>query len=142
MTEREAAEAALLASLADETPKAARSSRCAGEISRRGDAERAATRKFIQFSATTRISGVDLGGRRLRKGAVDAVLKFAREQAGRDVPEPAGFRAAVDGIARTGGTPLGLCRRRPLLGVIHLKDVVKPDIKERFAALRAWASRP
>ncbi len=64
------------------------------------------------------------------------MLKFAREQAGRDVPEPPAFRAAVDKIARSGGTPLGLVEGGRILGVIHLKDVVKPDVKERFAALR------
>ena len=69
------------------------------------------------------------------------MLKFAREDAGRDVPEPAGFRAAVDRIARSGGTPLGLCDGGRLLGVIHLKDVVKGDIKERFAELRRMGIR-
>src|SRR5674476_904642 len=92
--------------------------------------------KFIEFSATTRMSGVDIGTRKLRKGAIDSVLKFAREQAGRDVPEPPAFRAAVDKIARSGGTPLGLVEGGRILGVIHLKDVIKPDVKERFAALR------
>jgi K+-transporting ATPase ATPase B chain len=67
---------------------------------------------------------------------VEAVLKFARESAGRDVIEPQAFRAAVEEIARSGGTPLGLCDGARLLGVIHLKDVVKADIKERFAELR------
>ena len=84
----------------------------------------------------TRLSGVDIGGRKLRKGAIDSVLKFAREQAGHDVAEPPAFRAAVDKIARSGGTPLGLAEGGRILGVIHLKDVVKPDVKERFAALR------
>ncbi len=92
--------------------------------------------KFIEFSAMTRLSGVDIGDRKLRKGAIDSVLKFAREQAGRDVAEPPAFRAAVDKIARSGGTPLGLVEGSRILGVIHLKDVVKPDVKERFAALR------
>src|SRR5674476_747347 len=92
--------------------------------------------KFIEFSATTRLSGIDIGARKLRKGAIDSLLKFAREQAGQDVSEPPAFRAAVDKIARSGGTPLGLVEGSRLLGVIHLKDVVKPDVKERFAALR------
>ena len=74
--------------------------------------------------------------RKLRKGAIDSVLKFAREQAGQNVAEPPAFRAAVDKIARSGGTPLGLVDDGRILGVIHLKDVVKPDVKERFAALR------
>ena len=92
--------------------------------------------KFIEFSAMTRLSGVDIGGRKLRKGAIDSVLKFAREQAGQSVAEPPAFRAAVDKIARSGGTPLALADGGRLLGVIHLKDVVKPDVKERFAELR------
>jgi K+-transporting ATPase ATPase B chain len=87
------------------------------------------------------LSGVDVGGRKLRKGAIDAVLKFAREQAGQDVIEPAEFRAAVERIAQSGGTPLGLAEGGRLLGVIHLKDVVKPDIKERFGALRRMGIR-
>ena len=92
--------------------------------------------KFIEFSATTRMSGVDIGARKVRKGAVDSVLKFARDQAGQNIAEPPAFRAAVDKIARSGGTPLGLVDGDRILGVIHLKDVVKPDVRERFAALR------
>ena len=64
----------------------------------------------------------------MRKGAIDSVLKFAREQAGQNVAEPPAFRAAVDKIARSGGTPLGLVEGDRILGVIHLKDVVKPDV--------------
>jgi K+-transporting ATPase ATPase B chain len=95
-----------------------------------------ANARFIEFSAMTRLSGVDAGDRKLRKGAVDSVLEFARQQDGQNVTEPPAFRAAVDKIARSGGTPLGLVENGRLLGVIHLKDVVKPDVKERFAALR------
>ena len=95
-----------------------------------------ASAKFIEFSAMTRLSGVDIGERKLRKGAIDSVLKFTREQAGQNVAEPPAFRAAVDKIARSGGTPLGLVEGSRILGVIHLKDVVKPDVKDRFAELR------
>ena len=91
----------------------------------------------MPFSATTRISGVDLAGRRLRKGAVDAILKHLGSQAA----VPAQFREAVDRISRTGGTPLGVADGDRLLGVIHLKDVVKPEIKQRFAALREMGIR-
>jgi K+-transporting ATPase ATPase B chain len=136
VTEREAAEAALLASDADETAEGRSIIQLMQEkynVKRQAAPSGA---KFIEFSATTRLSGVDIGERKLRKGAVDSVLKFAREQAGRDVPEPPAFRAAVDKIARSGGTPLGLVEGSRILGVIHLKDVVKPDVKERFAALR------
>ena len=93
--------------------KAARSSRWSQE---KYDVRRQAApagAKFIEFSAMTRLSGVDIGDRKLRKGAIDSVLKFAREQAGADVAEPPAFRAAVDKIARSGGTPLGAGRRRP-----------------------------
>src|SRR5476651_1984999 len=136
VTEREAAEAALLASDADETAEGRSIIALMQEKYNVKRQVAPAGAKFIEFSATTRLSGVDVGDRKLRKGAIDSVLKFAREQAGRDVPEPPAFRAAVDRIARSGGTPLGLVEGSRILGVIHLKDVVKPDVKERFAALR------
>ncbi len=136
VTDREAAEAAALASAADETAEGRSIVTLMQE--KYGVRSEAAPKqaKFIEFSATTRLSGVDLGARRLRKGAIDSILKFAREQAGQPVTEPPAFRAAVDKIARSGGTPLGLAENGRLLGVIHLKDVVKPDVKDRFAALR------
>jgi K+-transporting ATPase ATPase B chain len=133
--EREAVEAALLASLADETAEGRSIVQLAQE--RHGmtaGAEAGAT--FVPFTATSRLSGLDRPGGRLRKGAVDAVLKFA----GVTTPDPA-FAAAVDRIARSGGTPLGLAAEGRLLGIIHLKDVVKPDIKERFAELRRMGIR-
>jgi K+-transporting ATPase ATPase B chain len=136
ISEREAAEAALLASQADETAEGRSIVTLMQE--KYGAAAQAAPgdSKFIEFSAMTRLSGVDLGERKLRKGAIDSVLKFARDAAGRDVAEPPAFRAAVEQIARSGGTPLGLVDGSRILGVIHLKDVVKPGIKERFAELR------
>lgn len=136
VSEKEVIEAAVLASSADETAEGRSIIVLAHE--KYGIARKAAAKdaKFIEFSATTRLSGVDTEGRKLRKGAIDAVVKFAGEQAGRNVPEPPMFRAAVDRIARSGGTPLGIVENDRLLGVIHLKDVVKPDIKERFAAMR------
>jgi len=136
VSEREAAEAALLASDADETAEGRSIITLVQDkyaVSRRSAP---ADARFVEFSAMTRLSGVDIGNRKLRKGAIDAVLKFAREQSTRTVGEPSAFRAAVDKIARSGGTPLGLVENNHLLGVIHLKDVVKPDVKERFAALR------
>ncbi|MGN6570637.1 MAG: potassium-transporting ATPase subunit KdpB, partial [Pseudolabrys sp.] len=136
VTEREAAEVALLASDADET---AEGRSIITLVQDRYDVRRQATApaaRVSEFSAPTRLSGVDVGGRKLRKGAIDSILKFAREQAGQDVQEPPAFRAAVDRIARSGGTPLGLADGGRILGVIHLKDVVKPDVKDRFAALR------
>jgi potassium-transporting ATPase ATP-binding subunit len=137
VSEREAAEAALLSSLADETPEGRSIVTLTQEKYRAAMPASPPKSGFIEFSATTRLSGVDLDGRKLRKGAVDAVLKFANEVSnGGGVVEPPAFRAAVERIARSGGTPLGLTDGGRLLGVIHLKDVVKPDIKERFAQLR------
>ena len=131
--ETELARAVLLASLADETAEGR--SIVALAKSDYGLSEPAAgSGHAIPFSAQTRISGIDIDGRKIRKGAVDAVLRFV----GLDKAQaPAEFNAAVDRVARTGGTPLGVADGRKLLGVIDLKDVVKPGIKERFAALRA-----
>lgn len=136
VTEREAAEAALLASDADETAEGRSIITLMQEKYNAKHKAALAGAKFIEFSAMTRLSGVDIGDRKLRKGAIDSVLAFARKQTGRDVVEPPAFRAAVDKISRSGGTPLGLVEGGKILGVIHLKDVVKPDVKERFAALR------
>jgi K+-transporting ATPase ATPase B chain len=137
VTQSELAEAALVASLSDETPEGRSVVALAtGEF---GVAmPQARFDAVIEFTAETRLSGVDIGGRRLRKGAVDAVLRFA----GIDEKDaPAEFRRAVETIARSGGTPLAVADGARLLGVIHLKDIVKPGIKERFAALRAMGIR-
>jgi K+-transporting ATPase ATPase B chain len=134
---RQVAEAAFLASLADETPEGR--SIVALAKADHGFVEPAGDRgAFVPFTAQTRISGVDLNGRSMRKGAVDAILRaldLSIDQA------PAQFRQAVERIARSGGTPLGVMENRRLLGVVHLKDVIKPVIKERFAALRAMGIR-
>ena len=127
------AEASLMASLADETPEG-RSIVTLAQTRYRIEAKAEAGAVVAPFSAQTRMSGVDLPGRSLRKGAVDAVLRWsdlARAAA------PAEFIQAVERIARAGGTPLAVAENRRLLGVIHLKDVVKPDIRKRFAELRA-----
>jgi K+-transporting ATPase ATPase B chain len=137
VTATELAEAGLIASLSDETPEGRSVVALAtGEFG--VPMPKAEFDAVIGFTAETRLSGVDIRGRRLRKGAVDAVLKFAglTEQ-----DAPAEFLRAVDQVARTGGTPLGVADGDRLLGVIHLKDVVKPGIKERFAALRAMGIR-
>jgi K+-transporting ATPase ATPase B chain len=137
VAESELASAALLASAADETPEGrsivalATGSLGLAQPDARPDA-------VVPFSAETRLSGVDIGGRRLRKGAVDTVLRFAGIAVG---DAPAEFARAVDGVARTGGTPLAVTDGDRLLGIVHLKDVVKPGIKERFAALRAMGIR-
>ena len=135
VSERELAEAAFLASLADETPEGRSIVALArGHYSAPEPSHEEASAKAIPFSAQTRISGIDCGGRSIRKGAVDAILAFAGVLI--ESASPA-FRKAVDEIAQSGGTPLAVSEGHRLLGVIHLKDVVKPDIKERFAAMRA-----
>ena len=136
INEREVAEAALLASQADETPEGRSIVGLMQGRYRVVQSVDTTNAAYIEFSATTRLSGVDVAGRKLRKGAVDSILKFAREQAGHDVQEPPGFRNAVDRIARAGGTPLGLVDGSRIFGVIHLRDVIKPDVKDRFAELR------
>jgi K+-transporting ATPase ATPase B chain len=132
--ERQLAEAVMLASLADETPEGR--SIIALAKTRYGleapvDQPQA---RVVPFSAHTRMSGVDLPGRSLRKGAVEAVL--AEVGVGKD-KAPADFTQTVDRISRAGGTPLAVSDNQRLLGVIHLKDIVKPDIRPRFAELRA-----
>ena len=133
------AEVSLLASMSDQTPEG-RSivALCKSSFGLAEPAKSGKKAEIIPFSATTRISGIDLDGRSLRKGAVDAILKYAgltKTQA------PDAFNQAVEMISRTGGTPLGVAEDGKLLGVIHLKDVVKPDIKQRFNALRAMGIR-
>ena len=135
ISEQVLAEAAMLASRSDETPEGRSIVALAkGDfgLSEKNVAEAGAVP--VPFSAQTRLSGVDFGDRRVRKGAVDAILRFAGQTA-QSVPQ--GFNAAVEAIARTGGTPLAVADGGKLLGVVHLKDVVKPGIKERFVALRA-----
>ena len=139
VTEPYLAEVILLASLTDETPEG-RSivALCKSNYGLSEPAKNDDSAVVIPFSATTRISGIDLNGRQIRKGAVDATLKYAGVKQGQT---PQAFKDAVDRISRTGGTPLGVAENGKLLGVIHLKDVVKPDIKQRFAALRAMGIR-
>lgn len=133
--EKDVAEAALLASLADETPEGRSIVALAkGQYGLADTTFDISSAKVIPFSAQTRISGVDLHGRSVRKGAVDAILKTSGETLD---SAPASFREAVQMISRSGGTPLAISEANRLVGVIQLKDVVKPDIKSRFAALRA-----
>ncbi|HXE25969.1 MAG TPA: potassium-transporting ATPase subunit KdpB [Roseiarcus sp.] len=131
--------AALASSLADETPEGR--SIVALAKSDFGLAEptfKSGTTVVVPFTAQTRISGVDAGGRSIRKGAIDSILRYLDLPIERTPPE---FRQAVERIAMSGGTPLAVAEDGRLMGVIHLKDIVKPDIKERFAALRAMGIR-
>jgi potassium-transporting ATPase ATP-binding subunit len=135
----ELAEAAQLSSLADETPEGRSIVVLAKEgYGLRGRELGEQTATFIPFSATTRMSGVDLNGRKLRKGAADAVKQFVEEQGGR---APVRLDAEVDKIAREGGTPLVVAQDNFVLGVIYLKDVVKGGMRERFDELRKMGIR-
>jgi K+-transporting ATPase ATPase B chain len=137
---RELAEAAQLASLADETPEGRSIVVLAKEQYglRQRDLTAEAAAHFVPFTAQTRMSGVDLDGVTIRKGAPDTMRAYLRE---RGAAVPAGLEAAVDRIARTGGTPLVVARNDQALGVIHLKDIVKGGIKERFLRLRKMGIR-
>ncbi|WP_296165947.1 potassium-transporting ATPase subunit KdpB [uncultured Brevundimonas sp.] len=128
--------AAVTASLADETPEG----RSIVELGRNAGivVEQPEGSKAIPFSAVTRQSGLEAGTSSWRKGAVDAVLKALNLT---EAAVSAEFRAAVDRIARSGGTPLAVTQDEVLVGVIHLKDVVKPGVKERFADLRRMGLR-
>jgi K+-transporting ATPase ATPase B chain len=136
---RDLAEAAQFASLADETPEG-RSivvlAKREYELRARDLGDDGAT--FIPFSANTRMSGVDIGEHQIRKGATDQIVKFVEDHRG---TAPVDLRAIVEGIARSGGTPLTVADGARVLGVVHLKDVVKEGIKERFERLRAMGMR-
>jgi len=128
------ADTAQLASLADETPEGRSIVVLAKQqYNLRGrDIEKLGA-KFVPFSAQTRMSGVDLDGRQIRKGAVDAIEKFVRKNGG-SIPDE--VRAASQRVAKEGGTPLVVADGAKTLGVIHLKDIVKGGIRERFGDLR------
>ena len=139
VTEGELADAAQLSSLADETPEGRSIVVLAKErYGLRGREVAAHEANFIPFSAYTRMSGVDLDGQRLRKGATEAISNFVREQNG---TVPADLTEMADRISRTGGTPLAVADGERILGVIHLKDIVKGGMKERIGQLRAMGIR-
>ncbi|HXN16604.1 MAG TPA: potassium-transporting ATPase subunit KdpB [Usitatibacter sp.] len=126
--------AAQLASLADETPEGRSIVVLAKQkynLRERDVASLGAT--FVHFSALTRMSGVDFGDRQIRKGASDAIRTFVVAKGGHFPPE---MQLIVDTVARRGSTPLVVAENARVLGVIELKDIVKGDIKERFAQLR------
>jgi K+-transporting ATPase ATPase B chain len=136
---RELAEAAQLASLADETPEGRSIVVLAKrEYNLRGRELGEVGATFIPFSAQTRMSGVDIGGRRIRKGAADQIIRFVQENRG---TPPTDLQAIVERIARSGGTPLVVADESKALGVIYLKDMVKEGIRERFERLRAMGLR-
>jgi potassium-transporting ATPase ATP-binding subunit len=139
VSDSDLADAAQLSSLADETPEG-RSvvvlAKTKYGLRGREIASHEAT--FIPFSAYTRMSGVDIDGRRLRKGASDSIAAFVRENGGTVPPE---LIESAEKISRQGGTPLAVCDGRRALGVINLKDVVKGGMKERLGQLRAMGIR-
>jgi K+-transporting ATPase ATPase B chain len=139
--EGELAEAAQLSSLADETPEG----RSIVVLAKRyGLRERElgvggnGVPQFVAFTAQTRMSGVDIDGSRLRKGAGDAILRWVTGEGGQPPPQ---LRAELDRIARDGGTPLAVARDSQVLGVIELRDVVKDGMPARFDQLRAMGIR-
>jgi K+-transporting ATPase ATPase B chain len=135
VTEGELADAAQLASLADETPEGRSIVVLAKEkyrIRGRDMAEKHAA--FVPFSAQTRMSGVNLDGREIRKGAADAIAAYVKSSGGGASSE---LQSIVDRIARAGGTPLVVAEKSRTLGVIHLKDIVKGGMRQRFVSLQA-----
>jgi K+-transporting ATPase ATPase B chain len=139
VSERDLADAAQLASLSDETPEGRSIVVLAKEkYGIRGRDMAPMNAKFIPFSAQTRISGIDVEGSSVRKGAVDAVIAYVGAMG---VSATKDITAISDGIARSGATPLAVAKDGKLLGVIHLKDIVKGGIRERFAALRKMGIR-
>ncbi|MDQ0505843.1 potassium-transporting ATPase subunit KdpB [Xanthobacter agilis] len=148
VSDRELADAAQLASLADETPEG----RSIVVLAKEQYAIRARDMgmlhaAFVPFTAQTRMSGVDMDGISIRKGAVEAVLKHvelahAATGATRNGAETLReLQAIADEVAKAGGTPLAVVRDNRLLGIVHLKDIVKGGIKERFAELRRMGIR-
>jgi K+-transporting ATPase ATPase B chain len=143
VTEQELADAAQMASLADETPEGRSIVVLAKEkygIRGREVAEIGA--KFVPFTAQSRMSGVEMGASWVRKGAVDAILNFVSQGKGLASADTAReLNAIAESIAKSGGTPLAVAKDGKLLGIIHLKDIVKGGIRERFAELRRMGIR-
>jgi len=139
VSEAEMADAAQLSSLADETPEGRSIVVLAKEKYKlRGREFATHEAEFIPFTAQTRMSGVNLDGREIRKGAAESITRYL-EQNSSAMPQE--VRAAVERIASSGGTPLVVSENRRAMGVIHLKDVVKGGIRDRFAQLRAMGIR-
>lgn len=137
-SQEEMACVALAASVFDETPEGKSIVRLASKMGARVEFDRSAA-EGIEFTAKTRMSGTDLpDGGEVRKGAVDAVKGFVRSRGGRITAD---LDEAYHRVSRLGGTPLALCKNGDLYGVIYLKDIVKPGIRERFDQLRRMGVR-
>jgi K+-transporting ATPase ATPase B chain len=130
----ELADAAQLSSIADETPEGRSIVIYAkGRYNLRGRSLEQTKAEFIPFSAGTRMSGINVDGRHIRKGAVDAVAAYVKRRGG---TMPAEVRDAADRISKSGGTPLAVADGPRTLGLVHLKDILKGGIRERFTDLR------
>ncbi len=138
VSEAELAEVAQLASLADETPEGRSIVVLAKQYGIREHDMAQLHANFVPFTAQTRMSGVDLDGRQLRKGAGDAVIAFVSGEGGRP---PAELQPVLDRIGREGGTPLAVARDAQVMGVIYLKDTIKEGMRQRFDQLRAMGIR-
>jgi K+-transporting ATPase ATPase B chain len=144
VTEQQLADAAQLASLADETPEGRSIVVLAKEkYGIRGREITEIGAKFIPFTAQSRMSGVEIGGSWVRKGAVDAILNFLNSSPGKTVSTDSAreINSIAEEIAKSGGTPLAVAKDGQLLGVVQLKDIVKGGIRERFAELRRMGIR-
>ena len=140
VSEAQLADAAQLSSLPDETPEGRSIVVLAKErYGLRGRDLAAHEAHFVPFTAQTRMSGVNLDGREIRKGASDAIAKYISAASGNGLPKD--VQATVEQIARSGGTPLVVSENRRALGVIYLKDIVKGGIRERFSQLRSMGIR-
>ena len=136
MTEQELADAAQLASLADETPEGRSIVVLAKSFGIRArEIHELPGAQFVPFTAQTRMSGVDFAGKQIRKGAASAVKQFVGGTL------PAEIESAVENISRSGGTPLVVATQERALGVVHLKDIVKGGLAERFKRFRAMGIR-
>jgi potassium-transporting ATPase ATP-binding subunit len=138
VAEADLAEVAQLSSLADETPEGRSIVVLAKQYGLREHEMAPAHARFVPFTAQTRMSGVDMNGTLLRKGAADAIANWVRSEGG---TPPAELDGEVDRIAREGGTPLAVARNAQILGVIYLKDTVKEGMGVRFDHLRAMGIR-
>jgi K+-transporting ATPase ATPase B chain len=136
--ERDLAEAAQYSSLADETPEGRSIVVLAKEYGIREHHLEPGRTRFVPFTAQTRMSGVDLDGESLRKGAGDAIIRWVQDQGGK---APRELQAQLDRIGREGGTPLAVARDSQVLGVVYLKDIVKEGIQARFDELRRMGIR-
>src|SRR6266478_1458791 len=140
VSEAQLADAAQLSSLPDETPEGRSIVVLAKErYGLRGRDLASHEARFVPFTAQTRMSGVNLDGREIRKGASDAIAKYISVVSGNGLPKE--VQATVEQIAHSGGTPLVVSENRRALGVIYLKDIVKGGIRERFSQLRAMGIR-